>query len=1035
MIKTKNQIILTLLSCCFLGIFVSTKAYGQQDGSSVTLTGRVQDVAKESLVGASVLVKGTTNGTVTDFDGNYKLVCNSGDIVSFSYLGYITKDVKITNQKELNITLDEDNNILDDVVVIGYGTTTRKHIIGATDQVGAKVIENRPVANLTQALQGVSPSLTIQQRNMDPNDNTININIRGVNTTTSNTPLVVIDGMISDVSNMNKLNPADIDNISVLKDAGSAAIYGSRSASGVIIITTKQGKKNTKPQVRFSSLVGVQTPKILYSPLEGWQNATMMNIALANGGKSPAFTPAQIQDLKDHGDAEWMMDYIFKDALHQSYNLSVSGGSENTTYMVSGGYFDQESNFIGPNYGIDRYNLRTNITTEYNKFKLNVILGYTRQNAKGDEGGGFKIADAGRTPKYYYNAVKTADGRYINHSIGGNVAALLEQGGFNKHSNDQVNIGTSLDYSITKDLKAKGVFGYDLTSNSRFIRRFQYDLYAYGSDKDSAPTRTERASNDAENYSFKGTFINTQLMLDYNKEFGKHRIAGLLGVSQEVLDEKSSDAKMRYVDPELGIPVSEGSQSTIFDDTRTEINGTKQRVIQSLFGRVSYSYADKYYGEATFRTDGSSRFPSNERWGTFPSFSVGWRPTEESFMEDYKSNIGDLKLRSSWGILGNQEIGDYQYFKTYTIYSNTVGFNNTAYSGTGFLEGNPLLTWEKVRTFNVGLDMSFLKNSLNVNFDYFNQKTTDILRRPVTPSTYGTDLGDVNIGTMKNQGWELNMSYSLKHSAFSHMFSFNIANTQNKVVDLGYEEISTSDNIAFIVAKGLPLGAYYGFKTDGYFQSYDEIANSALPVGITPEPGDVKYIDRNEDGVIDNNDRYYLGDGFPHYTFGFTYNVEYKNFDFSLLAQGVGKRNQALRGDIYVPFHNGSWFPAMFKHQLDTWTPVNTDARFPRLVEDSSPSFTNNWGYASDIYLLDAAYLRLKNIQLGYSLPANIAKKLTLQKVRFYVNAQNLFTLSKNSFIDPESSEFGSELNKGGANSGRNYPTLKYYGFGIDIEF
>lgn len=1034
MIKTKKQIILTLLSCCF-SLFISLEAYGQQEKPLVTITGKVQDITNDALIGATVLVKGTTNGTITDYDGNYKLTCSRGDILSFSYLGYISKEIKISTQTEVNIVLEEDSRVLDDIIVIGYGTTTRKHIIGATDQVGSKAIENRPVANLTQALQGVSPSLTIQQRSMDPNDNTMNINIRGVNTTTSSPPLVVIDGMLSDIGNMNKLNPADIDNISVLKDAGSAAIYGSRSAGGVIMITTKQGKKNTKPQVRLGSQVGVQAPEILYSPLDGWQNATMMNVALANGGKSPAFTPAQIQDLKDNGDAQWLMDYIFRDALHQSYNLSVAGGSENTTYMISGGYFDQESNFTGPDYGINRYNLRTNITTEYNKFKLNAILGYTRQNAKGDEGGGFKIADANRTPKYYYNTVKTADGRYVNHSTGGNVAALLEQGGFNQHSNDQVNIGLSLDYSITKDLKARGVFGYDLTSNTRFIRRQQFSLYGYGSDPKSDPTRTERVGNEVENYSFKGTFINSQLMLDYNKEFGKHRITALAGASQEVLNEKSSDAKQRYVDGELGIPVTEGDQETLYDGSRTEITGTKERVIQSFFGRLNYSYADKYYAEATFRTDGSSRFPSNNRWGTFPSFSLGWRPTEEAFMKNYKANIGDLKLRGSWGILGNQEIGDYQYFKTYTIYSNTVGFNNSTSSGTGFKEGNEDLSWEKVRTFNIGLDMSFLKNNLNLSFDYFNQKTTDILIPPVIPSVYGTDLGDVNIGSMKNQGWEFNVSYNLKHSAFNHMFSFNIANTQNEVVNLGQDQIVTSDNIAFITRRGLPLGAYYGLKTDGFFQSHAEILNSALPINISPEPGDVKYVDRNGDGVIDDDDRYYLGDGLPHYTFGFTYNVNYKNFDFSLLAQGVGKRNQALRGDIYVPFHNGSWFPAMFKHQLDTWTTVNTDARFPRLVEDSSPSFSNNWGRPSDIYILDAAYLRLKNIQLGYTLPADLSKKLTLNRVRFYVNAQNLFTLSKNSFIDPESSEFGNELKNGGANSGRNYPTLKYYGFGFDIEF
>ncbi|NDV77529.1 SusC/RagA family TonB-linked outer membrane protein [Dysgonomonas sp. 511] len=576
MIKIKIPILLVFLCCLFSSIPLKTHA---QNASNlpVTIKGRVIDVKKEPLIGVGVTVKGTTNAVITDMDGNYSITCNNNDELVFSYIGFVSKELKVAGQKELNVVLEEDNKVLDEVIVIGYGTTTRKHIIGAADQITSRSIENRPVANITQALQGTSPGLAIQQRSMDPNDNTMNINIRGINTTTNNDPLVVIDGLITNLGNMNKLNPADIASISVLKDAGSAAIYGSRSAGGVIIITTKQGEKNTKPKIRFNSMVGVQTPKILYTPLDGWQNATMINTALTNGGKSPAFTPSEIEDLYNKGNADWMVDYIFKNALHQSYNVSVSGGSENTTYMVSGGYLDQESNFIGPDYGISRYNLRSNITTEYNRFKLNVILGYTRENAKGDEGGGFKISGANSTPRYYYNAVKTPDGRYVEQSVGGNAAALFEQGGYNKHNNDFVNVGISLDYKILDDLKIRGVFGYDLTSNSRFIRRTQYDLYAYGSGADSTPTKTERSTNDAENYSFKGTFINTQLMLDYNKTLGNHRLSAMAGISQEVLNEKSSDAKTIRTDAELGIPIDEGDAQTNYSGSRTQINSTKER--------------------------------------------------------------------------------------------------------------------------------------------------------------------------------------------------------------------------------------------------------------------------------------------------------------------------------------------------------------------------------------------------------------------------------------------------------------------------
>ncbi|ANH83629.1 SusC/RagA family TonB-linked outer membrane protein [Niabella ginsenosidivorans] len=999
--------------------------------SLLTVKGKVLDSLGHPLAGASILEKGTSNGTVSGPDGSFSLALNSNTaVLVISAIGYETREVLVTGEELGDILLMASDQKLEDVIVIGYGTTTRKRITGAVDQISSKNIENRPVGNLTQALQGAAPSLLIQQKSMDPNNNTININIRGINTFTNASPLVVIDGMISDVGNMNKLNPNDVDNISILKDAGTAAIYGSRSASGVILITTKQGAKNSKPRVRLGASYGVQTPDILYEPVDGWQNATLLNVALANGGNNPAYTPEQIQDLKNHGDAEWMMDYIFKDAPQQSYDVNISGGAANSTYMVSGGYFSQGSNFIGPGYGIQRYNLRTKFTTEYKRLKVNVVMGYVRNDIKGDEANqDFKIADASRTPKYYYNAPKTADGRYINSSVGTNVAAQLELAGYNKHNNDWVNIGTSLDFKVTNDLKLRGVFGYDLTSDWRFIRRFEYPVY-------NSPESTEPVMNgtnrETENYTSKNVFINAQVLLDYNKQIGKHAISAMGGVSQEVLNNRGIDAKTKFTDPDLGIPIS---GETTFDDTRTEVNNTLKRVIQSVFGRANYSYDNRYSAEFTIRADGSSRFPKENRWGTFPSVSLGWTLSQESFMSAYKDNIGDLKLRGSWGILGNQEIDDYQYFTTYTVYSNIAGFNNKIASGTGFQIGSPDLKWEKVNTKNIGADLSFLKNKLTASLDFFFNKTTNILLVPITPTVLGTTLGDVNIGSMQNRGWEVNIGYNLRTGDVNHSFSFNIGNTQNKAVDLGNPEIRTVDNIGFIRRNGLPLGAYYGLKTDGLFQSYDEIAKSAVPVGAAPQPGDVKYVDRNNDGIIDDDDRFYLGDGFPHYNFGFTYNVNYKGFDLALLIQGVGKRLQSLRGDIYTPFHNGAWYPVIFKHELDTWTVTNTDAKFPRLTTDNSASFANNWGHASDLYLLDAKYIRVKNIQLGYTLPNKLVSRWGLGKVRAYLNAQNPFTFSKNSFIDPESTEFDNMLKANGGNSGRNYPTLKFYGGGINIDF
>ncbi len=1003
--------------------------------NQTTYTGVVKDELGVAISGASVAVKGRAASTSTDNNGHFSISASLGEVIEISFLGYEQTAVTLTQQTNLNVVLKESTNTeLDEVIVVGYGTTTRKRITGAVDQIAADQIENRPVGNLTQALQGAAPSLLIQQKSMNPNDNAMNVNIRGVNTVTSASPLVVIDGMISDINNMNKLNPNDVDNISVLKDAGTAAIYGSRSASGVILITTKQGRKNSGPHIRVGASYGVQTPDILYRPVEGWQNATLMNVALANGGQDPTYTPEQIEDLKEHGDAEWAMDYIFKSAHQQNYDLNISGGSANSTYMISGGYYDQGSNFIGPGYGVKRYNLRTKLSTEYKRLKVDLILGYVRNDAKGDEANaGFKIADASRTPKYYYNTPMTADGRYLVSSVGTSPGAALQLGGYNRHNNDWVNVGTALEFKISSDLKARAIFGLDNTSNWRFIRRLQYPVY---NSAESTTPILQGVNRETENFAFKGIFINSQALLDYNKSVGKHTIAAMAGVSQEVLNNKGIDVKTRNTDADLGIPINNGEDDkTIFEDSRTEVNNTLRRVIQSVFARTNYNYDDRYSADFTIRMDGSSRFPAENRWGTFPSVSIGWSLSEEYFMDSYKSKIGDVKFRGSWGILGNQEIDDFQYFTTYTVYNNIAGFNNNPVSGTGFQEASPDLRWEKVNSKNIGVDFTFLNRALSVSFDAFANKTTDILLQPVTPGVFGTALGDVNIGAMENKGWELNVNYNFVTGAVKHGVTFNVGNTTNIAVDLGNPQINTVDNIGFIRRNGLPLGAYYGLKTDGLFQSYSEIENAAVPVGASPQPGDVKYIDRNEDGVINDDDRYYLGDGLPHYNFGLNYNINYKGFDFSILIQGVGKRLQSLRGDIYTPFHNGGWYPVIFQHQLDTWTVTNTEARYPRLITNSGNSFANNWGLASDMYTLDAKYIRVKNIQVGYALPDQLVKQLGVGKIRVYVNAQNPFTFSKNSFIDPESTEFSNTLGAAGGNSGRNYPTLQFFGGGINVDF
>lgn len=1041
MIYNKYKILIfSLILAFFLGMSPG-KVYAvqaddlntQQTTSPSTIKGIVKDVTGEPLIGVSIVIKGTTSGTISDVNGNFSISCESNDVLVFSYLGYIKLEVKAGTADFHNIVLEEDTRFLNEVIVIGYGTTTRKHIIGAVDQVREEIIKDRPVANITQALQGALPSLIIQQRSMNPNDNTMNINIRGVSSLNNNDPLVVIDGMIiNDVAGMNLLNPGDIESISVLKDAGTSAIYGSRSANGVILITTKKGRLNMKPVITFNASLGTQNPDILLKPVKGYQNALLRNDSYVNAGLNPVYTSEEIANFAK-GDSEWGLSAIMKNAVQQNYNIAVQGGTELTSYNVSFGYYDQESNFKGQDFGVERYNFRSNIVTEIGRMKLTTLLSYNRKEGRSDRGG-LWLSDVMRVPTYNtYNIYPDENGKYYNNDItsGGNYLASLYHGGLTTNDDDHFQGIVTGELKIWKGLKARGVLGYDLMSEHRLIKRRYYPVYDF---INRNVVVNSGSSNEfhIEDYNGKNTMLNTQFLLDYNRTFNEvHNVTGLFGFTSESFRRERNEIKRNYVDPDL----YQDTDETIYSpDSYNTPNGTAERALHSWLGRVGYAYMDKYYGEVSGRYDGSSRFTKAERWGFFPSLSLGWRISEENFFSFWKERMGDLKIRGSYGILGTESVDDYQYFTTYSIYTNQYGFNDSSVTGTGYTYGNSLLSWEKSATFNIGLDASFLSNSLSVSYDFFNKYTKEILLTPQTPGTLGGAVSKANIGEMRNLGWEVVINYRLSHADFHHVFGLNIGDSFNKVMKYGDQDILRSDEIERIIREGVPLHSYYGYKTNGLFQNEEEIKNAALPIGAKVQPGDVKYVDRNKDGIIDDNDRYILGNAFPRYTFGFNYTLNWKNLDFNMLWQGVGQRDMALRGEMVEPFH-GSYYYLMFEHQLDYWNPGNTDAKYPRLVNSASPSYSNNYSYSSDRNIYDAAYLRLKNIQLGYTIPKKITQKAGIGKVRVYATGQNLFTFSKNGFIDPESSEFGNSMNASGANSGRNYPTLKYYGGGIEVEF
>jgi TonB-linked SusC/RagA family outer membrane protein len=998
------------------------------------VTGSVTDaVTNEPLIGVSISVEGAAIGVITDVSGKFSLdVPGSSAVLVFTYVGYVTEKVSFTGQQVIDVKLSPDIKNLQEVVVVGYGTAQRKNVVGSIDQVKAAAIEGRPVTNLTQALQGNAPGLVIQQKNMEPGSG-LNLNVRGISTINNNDPLVVIDGLVG--GDINALNPNDVESISVLKDAGSSAIFGSRSANGVILVTTKKGKKNSRTVVALNALTGYETPHVLFEPVKGYENAILRNQALINGGAAPIYTPEDIRLMKEKGDNQWFLDAILKNSFQQNYNLSISGGNERSTYMLSAGYLDQASNFVGPDYGFKRYNFRMNMTNEYGKLKLTTLMAYSRTNIKTHSyNSNTLIVDASRIPDYYYYSLKDAKGRYLINDVLSqfNPLGILEQGGNKKTDNDNFSGNISAELGLFDGLKLKGIFGGDLTSNHSILLRKQVDFYS--GPEATKPSNYYGDDRSTQDDNEKRLFLNSQVMLDYSKTIDNvHLITALFGASNESSTRQGNSVYKTYTDPDLNTPTT----GTLIDASATKNTpeNTTETSLNSLFGRAGYSYKEKYLFEVDFRYDGSSKFEDKYRWGFFPSVSGGWRLSEESFLSSYKDHVGDLKLRASYGILGNQNVDDYSYQTTYSVFDAAYGFNNSVVSGTSFTFGNNHLQWEKAATFNIGTDASFLRNKLILSFDYFNKLTSDILLQPEVPKTLGGAFPKTNAGKVRNQGWEVNVNYHTSGRIFSHTVNFNIADSWNKVVDfLGKEQISGADQMQFIIREGLPIASYYGYKRDGYFQNIDEATNGPTPVGATVVPGDIRYKDKDGNGVIDDKDRYVLGNAFPRYTFGLSYQLGWKGFDMSFLIQGVAKRKMFLRGELIEPFHS-SYSYVMYKHQLDFWTPVNPGAKYPRLSSPNSASDVNNYGKSSDLYVLNAAYLRVKNIQVGYTLPANLTRKAGVQKCRLYLTAQNLFTISGSSFIDPESTEFDNKMTNSGANSGRNYPTLIYYGCGLDLNF
>lgn len=684
----------------------------------------------------------------------------------------------------------------------------------------------------------------------------------------------------------------------------------------------------------------------------------------------------------------------------------MTGGNDQLSYMASLGYMDQNSMFKGPDYGYKRYNARLNVSHKVtNNFTLNLTSQFARNDIKEHAyWTEWIIEQANRMPPIY--PIKNEDGSY-NYPAGSNSNGLqrLEEGGYRQNVNDEL-LGTiQAEWEVYKGLKLIGSAGGRVWNNNLHENRKAFE--GTGDSENKLTEQFYRSKN-----------ITTNLMVTYNTKIGKHSIGGLLGYAYEGFSEKQFSTSRLTEDSKYDIFVGDLSGDKVSNG-----GSASDWAIYSGFARATYNYDEKYLLEFNIRNDYSSYFAKGNRSGVFPSFSAGWRISEEKFWSVLKPYVPSLKIRGSWGLVGNNRIGAYQYMQTVSV-KNGISFGDKLAQTAEFASTNPDLKWETTRMANIGFELGLLNNDLNITFDCFNNRTKDILVNLPVPGLFGNGAPIQNAGKVETRGWELSVSYRLKTGPVVHNFAGNISDSFNEVIDTRGTEIIGGSDVQTIIKEGYPLYSYYAYRSDGFFQNEEECQKGPHLEGITPKPGDIRYLDKNGDGVIKpDDDRFIVGNDFPRYTFGFTYGLEYKGFDFSMMWQGVGKRNKWMRGESVEAFHNNNEGPVMDFHQ-DRWTPNNPDATYPRLTMGAESA---NNAAKSDFWIQDAKYLRLKNAQIGYTFSQQWMKKLYVKNLRIFASVQNPLTFTKmKGGWDPEYT---------GDGSGRSYPVARVYSFGLNVKF
>lgn len=1014
------------LPCWRFLMMVIVSFYTSISIAQTLVKGNIKDVSGEPLIGVSIKEKGTSNGTVSDLDGNFAITTSKSNFLQVSYIGYISQEIKAENGKTLQIVLQENSEILEDVVVVGYGTQKKVNLTGSVSAVTAKELANKPVTSTAQALAGLAPGLSVLQNSGRPGAGA-SVKIRGTGTFSSagTAPLVLIDGLSG---NLDDVDPNDIQNISFLKDAASASIYGNRAANGVILIETKKGASG-KTTITYNNSFGWQSPTELPDFLPSWEYATYYNMAMKNMGKQEAYTAEQIQKYRDGSDPDnypnvnhlkWLLES--GSGFQHQHNLSIQGGNNNLSYNLSVGYRNQEG--MTANTNNERLTALFSMKSELSKclhLNLNINAYNNKYNAPNGEPQSIDgmIGYAVREGAIY--AGRKSDGSF-GYQDNYSPEAWLNSESFVKNISRNVSASTQLTWDTPiKGLSIIGKAG--VTYWTKYDKAYRAETY-FDANKTIGPSTLSI-------WTANNTYTTFEALATYEKQIKKHYFKLLAGTSVEQSSNKGLEGSRNTFPNNYLYELGSGDGSTASNNSSLE-----EYALQSFFGRVNYSFNDRYLLEANLRYDGSSRFAKGHRWGLFPSVSAGWRITEEDFWKQSSlaETVDNLKLRVSYGVLGNQNIGLYPYQQIYSLgYNYPIGNLAALQSGAYMASyNNQDITWEKTAITDVGIDFSLWKGRFSGSVDYFYKYTSDILAPVEVTSIMGRSVGQSNVGAVSNKGIEVNLTYNGKIGKdfiFSVSPNFTwIKNAVEKLANGAKEEINNGRIV------GQPIGIIYGYKTDGLFVDQAEIdkAPEQLVGKSGIKPGYVKYQNISgpngvPDGQVDAQyDRTVLGSTTPKFYYGLNLTAAYKGFDFSALFQGLGGHKRLIGSYMAYAFYNGGQIQRWQAEKCWTEENPNKWAEYPRL---ETLNMNNTNLQTSDYWVRDASYLRLKNVQIGYTLPKELVSKVGLQNIHIYVSGQNLLNINK--FYkgwDPEN-----EIGTGDAPS--YYPINKIYSFGLNIKF